>query len=197
MGCKVDDCANKIIKARGFCSKHYARWRRRGSPDIVFTNADRKPKYSSLKESLESGYAAVDIDECWEWTKSFSHFGYGQLWWIDRHILVHRASYISYVGEIPEGMCVLHKCDNPKCLNPNHLFLGSRLDNNQDRAKKRRSFDIKGEGNPFSKLSDANVIDIKNRLRKKERSIDLASEYKVCVDTIYKIKAGINWSHIA
>ena len=79
-------------------------------------------------------------DECWEWTASLSHNGYGQIIkCIDgkkKHLIAHRVSWEIHFGPIPEGMKVLHRCDNRRCINPGHLFLGSCQDNTDDMIKK-------------------------------------------------------------
>lgn len=75
---------------------------------------------------------------CWEWAKSINTHGYGSFWLGGRHLLAHRAAYDIFIGPIPPGMFVCHTCDNRKCINPEHLFLGSVLTNNQDTSKKGR-----------------------------------------------------------
>lgn len=77
---------------------------------------------------------------CWLWYGALSAAGYGQIRMRDYAHLVHRVRYKLKFGEIPNGICVLHKCDNPLCSNPDHMFLGTKKDNNNDRHKKGRSF---------------------------------------------------------
>lgn len=74
---------------------------------------------------------------CWLWGGSH-RYGYGRFWVVDRHLLAHRLSWIFAGNEIPEGLCVLHRCDIPACVNPDHLFLGTQGANGRDMAKKNR-----------------------------------------------------------
>lgn len=175
---------------------HYARLMRRGSVDIVLTNYDKPPKYSSLQNYLESSFLKCDIESCWEWQRSFKVFGYGNAWWEGKHHIAHRLVYQFYVGEIPKGLNVCHKCDNPKCVNPHHLFLGSYLDNNRDRKNKARNANTHGERNPFAKLTETNVLDIYKRLKNGEKGKHIAKIYSVSAHTISKIKHGVNWSYL-
>lgn len=88
-------------------------------------------------------------NKCWEWTgytlppfiKSFtdSDKGYGRFWFLNKFWLAHRVSWFIKNGEIPDGLCVLHTCDNPPCVNPNHLFLGTKKDNSEDMITKGRN----------------------------------------------------------
>lgn len=82
-------------------------------------------------------------DACWLWTAGVNDAGYGQFQVGKRPHLSHRVSWVLTFGPMPEGACVLHKCDNPLCVNPLHLFLGTKRDNNRDRHQKGR--DAKGE----------------------------------------------------
>lgn len=90
-------------------------------------------------------------DGCWEWTGSKLPTGYGHLKFDNIQTYAHRVSWSLCVGEIPDGLCVLHHCDNPCCVKPDHLFLGTMLDNMHDR-------DAKGRNNKGKKIPRKNKI---------------------------------------
>ncbi|MCK9416834.1 HNH endonuclease [Candidatus Dojkabacteria bacterium] len=94
------------------------------------------------KNKFLNNFIQGNKNECWEWLAAKTNGGYGQICGLG---LTHRVSYKFFVGPIPKGLFVLHKCDNPSCVNPNHLFLGTQRDNMQDMSKKDRS--LKGEKN--------------------------------------------------
>lgn len=105
-------------------------------------------------------------DACWEWLSRLNSRGYG---WFDvstgNIMLAHRFSYSIEVGPIPEGLCVLHKCDTPKCVRPSHLFLGTRAENNADKIAKGRAVTprpSRGEANGAAKLTNARVLEIRS-----------------------------------
>lgn len=93
------------------------------------------------KSTTERFWSKVNIveKECWEWQASLDYFGYGNFYADGKNCRAHRYSWTIHKGNIPKGLLVCHKCDNPKCINPDHLFLGTHLDNAFDMVEKGRA----------------------------------------------------------
>lgn len=136
-------------------------------------------------------------DECWEWQGSLHHvWGYGNFRVCQKYTAAHRYSWSLHFGEIPMGMFICHKCDNPACVNPSHLFLGTPQDNVTDKIQKGRQADVHGELNPRAKLSeeDAKTILLKHKQGMQNKT--LADLYGVAPSTIYLLVSGKNWSYL-
>lgn len=139
---------------------------------------------------------------CWEWNGYINIGGYGSQITgsredgTRRQVLAHRLFYKLYYGEFDNKLCVLHKCDNPKCVNPEHLFLGTQLDNVIDMTQKGRRVDHVGELNGVSKLKEEDVMDIRMYLLSGIKQIDIARVYNVHQTLISAIKTNKIWRGI-
>ncbi len=110
--------------------------------------------------------------------------------------LAHRYAWEVTNGPIPKGLCVLHKCDTPRCVNPEHLFLGTIAQNNADMAAKGRQHKPKGELNPKAKLNAAKVLEIRVLIANGASDKILADQYQVHPATIWHIRTRSTWQHI-
>jgi hypothetical protein len=153
-------------------------------------------KSTCSDETLAKRFFAKNIipdskDECWKWTGSSYPYGYGCIGTSKGVDGAHRVSYKLHVGEIPDGLCVLHKCDNPNCNNPEHLFLGTKKDNALDRSLKGRGKNPIHRGNhPNAKLTVEDVMAIKGS---KEKRNVLAEKFGVTAVSISRIINGERW----
>lgn len=138
--------------------------------------------------------------DCWRWKGTKYGMGYGQLSAVingrKTAISAHRLSYTLYVGTIPTGLCVLHKCDNPECTNPKHLFLGTPGDNVRDKHSKGRNTDINGEKNAMAKLTEADIPVIIRLAKSGLSEKKIAEHVGVTHSTIGRVIRGQSWKHI-
>lgn len=133
-------------------------------------------------------------NQCWEWQYGLNH-GYGRLRHNRKLKYSHQVAWELTYGEIPSGLCVLHQCDNRACCNPNHLFLGTKLDNAQDMVAKGRQ--CKGINKHSNKLSPSQVIEIRARYATGTISMRaLSKDYPVSYPTIRDIVNRSKWRHI-
>lgn len=136
--------------------------------------------------------------ECWVWTKSVDSCGYGHLRFYGKLMKAQRVSWILQYGDIPDGMHVLHRCDNPPCVRVDHLFLGTHRTNMADMASKGRAASSVGDANSGSRLSESDVLEIRGRVvvGNGGNTFALAKEYGVSAATISMIARRKTWSHI-
>ena len=190
--CSVEGCDNNS-HCRGWCHKHYKRWQIYGDP-LTTLNATQD---DSIEDRLLAGIERVTESGCWIWMGALDSCGYGQIGIAGVNQGPHRVSFETFIGTIPTGLCVLHRCDLPCCINPSHLFIGTHQDNTDDKMKKGR--EAVGERNGMTVLRAAQVIEIKQALLSYNRlgfQKELAEKYMVCKQTIGNIKTGKTWSHI-
>lgn len=140
----------------------------------------------------------IPFSGCHHWTASTNKFGYGKIKAGDSGWkLAHRVAWEFANGPVPKGLYVLHTCDNPGCVNPSHLYLGSYKDNAQDRERRDRGNHAKGSAHGRSKLSADQVVGIKKLYSSGEYSYrKLGKMFGVDGKSIADIVNGLNWTHL-
>jgi len=137
---------------------------------------------------------AVKTDSgCWKYTGGLNGRGYGNIWVDGTTRSAHVVSYELHKGPIPAGMNVCHSCDNKKCINPRHLFLGTTQDNIDDMIAKGRD-GFKRERNGRALLTEEDVVAVREMLRQNKTQQYIADQYNVSRGTISAIGTGRNWS---
>lgn len=139
--------------------------------------------------------ARVDTSgECWVWKPTVnSSRKYGKVQIDKKTLAAHRVAYEHWKGDIPEGLIVCHSCDNPACVNPDHLWLGTYKDNMHDASVKNRMCRRFGEANVQAKLTAEQVISIREDTRSQSA---ISVDYGVDQSTISLIKHGKRWRFI-
>lgn len=130
-------------------------------------------------------------DQCWEWQSTKNRSGYGKFWLERRTAIAHRVSYELHKGAIPAGLAVRHTCDNPPCVNPAHLIVGTGKDNARDaleRGKYRR-----GSENGRAKLTESQVAEIRAGWMRGETQVDMARRFGVSKSAIQWVLNGRTW----
>ena len=139
-------------------------------------------------------YASDETTGCWLWQRALNNLGYGRASRDGKPIYAHRLFWERTHGPLLEGQCVLHKCDTPACVNPEHLFVGSMLDNSRDMVAKGRS--TRGTRHYRATLREPDVIDIRRRRSRGEPAKQIAAEFGVSRQTVNDIFAWRSWTHI-
>lgn len=155
---------------------------------------------NTVKEHFEERFKEDVSSGCWNWTAGKDKDGYGAFKLDGRQQKAHRFAYQMYVGEIPSGLCICHKCDNPACVNPDHLFPGTQADNMHDRDNKGRWKnnwpDNSGEKCAAAKLTEDDVGTIRTMYANGAQQVDLAKQFGVCPRTICDIVHYHTWKNI-
>lgn len=194
--CLIEGCgrpAGLPGSARGWCHTHYRRWQRHGNPLGQFR--ERPPAGSTLAEQF-AWYrpGKPSADECWDWEGSTDAGGYGQIGRDGTMLKAHRVSYELHVGPIPEGAWLLHSCDRPICVNPNHLRSGNARDNTNDALSRDRI--RKGEQHGQAKLTEQDVREMRRKRAQGMTYLSIANQYGVGRATARNAILGVTWKHI-
>jgi hypothetical protein len=181
--CSVDGCEKKT-KSKGLCITHYTRLIRHGKLTTnIIVNNDKERLTSNAKQE-ENG--------CWNWQK-FKKNGYGVSSLNGKVEQAHRASWTTFVGEIPDGMQINHKCNNRACINPDHLYIGTQKQNMDDMKNANRANPAKGESSGMAKLKEEDVFLIR---KSKDSRKKLAEQFGVSLSLINAVKNNKIWRHI-
>lgn len=185
--CTIPDCGGKVA-SRGWCWKHYERWRKHG--DVMWhppTGAETYAKYTDRSNP----------DGCHPWRGRTVEgtLVYGILSVAGRATLAHRFGYEMHHGPIPDGLQVRHTCDNPLCQNPKHMLIGTSAQNHADMVERGRS--TYGERNPRAKFTEAQVLEIRrNYAANPETHAAIARRHGVHGPAITRILNRKRWTHI-
>lgn len=223
--CSIEGCENKV-RARGWCSAHWWRWRHNGSPHAVTL-----PRQGCEVDGCDSAHFGLGLcvkhharlkrngttdpgpmaagspeerfwrhvrkaDGCWLWTAWTNNNGYGTFGGGQgkMRVYAHRFSYELHKGEIPKGLHVLHSCDVPACVNPDHLRAGTALDNLGEAAAKGRV--AHGERNGHAKLTAQQVAEIRARSMAGQSYSQIAAIYGVSCSQVGRIVTRKAWARV-
>jgi len=144
-------------------------------------------------ERFEESYIPVPESGCWLWLMAVGKDGYGRFWFEHETITPHRASFLLSNGEIPEDLCVRHSCDVRSCVNPDHLSLGTHMDNSADNVDRGRQTRHLGEKNGGSRITELQAIEIINS----NKSVnEISQAYGLSSSSIYRLKNKTSWKYL-
>lgn len=187
--CTAEDC-DRDVTAKGYCPRHYRIFKKHGCIKKSWFDL-------SITERIESKTKINELTGCLEWQGYLNVWGYAKIKHENTMKLSHRLVWELRHGDIPKDLCILHKCDNPKCCNIDHLFLGTHADNNIDMQTKGRGRYPKGNQCVFSKLTEEDVVEIRNLLSKGVTHRTIAIKFNVGKSAITDINTGLTWKHIS
>lgn len=190
MECSVSHCERKAV-AKGFCTNHYRAAKLYGDPLAV---KQRQHHGKTVRERFD--LYTKRADGCWLWVGFRDLNGYGRLNVDGVPVIASRLSYQLHYGEIPDGKHVCHKCDNPPCVNPDHLFLGTPKDNTADMINKGRDRrrGLPGVSHHAARLTD----EIVRFVRCSDMTdAEAARKFDVSRATIHAVRHRKTWTHLS
>jgi len=192
MTCVYPDCG-KEVASWGYCQKHYKRTKKYGSPH------PRKNSQEPLGIRFWAFVEKKEIDECWPWGGNLQPNGYGRFSIGKKQEGsdgAHRVSWrLANKQDIPKGMHIMHKCDNPSCVNPNHLTIGTAKENTQDMIRKGRKKTVA----PLGTENGKSLLDAEKVLLIRSSNLNhaaLGRQLGVSPNCVRGVRIGRTWSHI-
>jgi len=180
-------------KIQRWCSKKCATIEK-NKKRFQWNLATKEQKFEHTRKNFED--RVVRQEGCWDWKGVIHPDGYGRIQCFERQKCkpAHKVSWILHKGSVLKGLCVLHKCDNRRCTNPDHLWLGTTQENTEDKVKKNRQ--AKGSKNGQAKLTEESASEIKKLLKLGVKGARLARDFGVSDTVISKIKKNEYWKHV-
>lgn len=155
------------------------------------------PTIEDVKRFLSFRWiSGEDEDDCHYWMGGKAKDGYGHFWFNGRTIKAHRFAFFIHTGIDPGELLILHSCDHPDCINPFHLFDGTNEDNMRDKMEKGRHVIVLGESHGRSKLTESDILEIRNLNKEGYSKKTIAKEFGVKERLIYRIVKKELWKHI-
>jgi hypothetical protein len=151
----------------------------------------------SLEDRFWDKILTIPEYGCYEWAGTRTIDGYGKFFYGGKKVAAHRLAWILVHGSIPDGMCLCHKCDNPSCVRVEHLFLGTRADNNADMVRKGRHVTVSGTKQPAAKIDENKARRIRELYASgKYSQCVLAAQFGIAQANISKVVLGKSWRHV-
>jgi hypothetical protein len=193
--CSVEGCDHASL-TRGWCPTHYSRWYKHGDP--LFTSRRDIPTGSFEELTDKDGPVPAHVPEigcCWTWRGAHFSIGYGVFVAPSgERVSAHRWALRQATAQTGAGLLACHKCDNPLCVRPSHLFWGTTADNVADKIAKGRQ--PRGVRQWRAKLTDDIVRSIRDEVRNGTKQAELARKYEVSTSVVSEAVSGKTWSHV-
>jgi len=176
-----------------YCGKFYAGCGKYFCSNTCRHNADTQ----NLETRFWSKVEIKDFFDCWNWTANKTPQGYGRFQLKrKKSVSAHRLAWELTYGKIPNGLHVLHKCNNPSCVNPSHLKLGTNQDNVDDKLRANRQPHICGQNVATSKLTESQVREIFALLAEHRSYKEIAERFSISTHSVSNFNIGISWKHL-
>lgn len=200
--CSFPGCG-KRHNAHSLCHGHLRQSKQPGRALTPIIRGQTSEQRFWAKVNKDGPTQANMESPCWEWTGCRNQDGYGHIAISGAVIGAHRHSFILANGPLPElpgahAACVLHRCDNPPCVRPDHLFLGTQGENIADMMQKCRANQLRGEANGAARLTEAQVREIRTLYAAGGMSRPkIAARFGICYRTVYNLTERRSWAHLS